>query len=172
MKTYSEVQRISSPLLISLLIMMILAGLSCLILIYFTNYWSELPSTDLLTMQVGFWLFVFIGLLFLSAKLETNIDGNGIHARFLPILFKWRRYAWSDLERIYVRKCNPIWEYGGWGYRIGLFGKGTALLLSGNKGVQLVLKNGRHIFIGTKNEDELASIIQYFQNEVNQQNQL
>ena len=59
---------------------------------------------------------------------------------------------------------NPIMDFGGWGYRVSWKGKGTALNVKGNKGIELILKNGKKITIGTqKPEEAMHAINSYFQ---------
>lgn len=102
---------------------------------------------------------VLVVLIFLYSKLSTEITESEIMYKFFP--FNWRKKSilWVDVEKAYVRSYNPILEYGGWGYRFGLFGKGRALNVSGNVGLQLELKNGKKILIGTKMQEELKLVI-------------
>jgi hypothetical protein len=59
---------------------------------------------------------------------------------------------------IEVRKYSPIKEYGGWGFRYG-FKNGKAYNISGNMGLQLILKNGDRILIGTQKPEELETYL-------------
>ena len=63
------------------------------------------------------------------------------------------------MSKCYVREYSPIAEYGGWGLRGGFFGKGSALNVSGNKGLQLELKNNKKILIGTNKPKELSETL-------------
>lgn len=104
------------------------------------------------------WLFVLaLSLFFLSMKLETLVREDGIYVRFSPIHRKHRVYLWQDLEQVYMRKYEPLGEYGGWGLR-GL-GNNRALNVSGNVGLQLVLKDGRRMLIGTQKAEELSEVL-------------
>ena len=102
---------------------------------------------------------VLVVLIFLYSKLSTEITENEIMYKFFPFNWSKKSVLWVDVERAYVRTYNPILEYGGWGYRFGLFGKGKALNVSGNVGLQLELKNGKKILIGTKKQEELKLVI-------------
>lgn len=95
----------------------------------------------------------------LIMKLTTKISGEGIHYRFFPFHLKEQFISWSDVDRAYVRKYSPIGEYGGWGIRFG-FGNGKAYNVSGDIGLQLKLKNGKHILFGTKKEEELKKVME------------
>ncbi len=100
----------------------------------------------------------FTLLLFYIIQLKTEIDERGIHYRFLPFHFKNKTIPWADIKECYVRNYSPIMEYGGWGYRITLK-NGKAFNVSGNRGIQLVLRSGKKILIGTQKESEAAMII-------------
>ncbi|MBX2959059.1 MAG: hypothetical protein KF732_03800 [Flavobacteriales bacterium] len=60
---------------------------------------------------------------------------------------------------MYVRQYSPLTEYGGWGIRLGLFGKGTAYNVSGNKGLQLEFTNNKKLLIGTNKPNELTETL-------------
>ncbi len=112
-------------------------------------------------------IFVFLmsGVLVFRFKLETRIDERGVHYKFFPFHLKYRTKAWSEIEAIYVRKYEPILEYGGWGLKgVALWNKkkGNAYNVSGNIGVQLILKNKKKILIGTQKESEVVNTINYY----------
>lgn len=93
----------------------------------------------------------------LSMKLQTMIKDDGIYVRLFPIHFSYKHYRWDDLEKIYVRKYNPIMEYGGWGLKGTA--KNRAFNLKGNIGLQLVFNDGKKILIGTDKQTELTEIL-------------
>ena len=85
--------------------------------------------------------------LFLLMNLSTRIDETGIHVRFFPFHFREKHFAWEDISKAYVRRYSPLWEFGGWGIKYGFQGK--AYNVSGNEGIQLELKSGKRVLIGT-----------------------
>jgi hypothetical protein len=93
----------------------------------------------------------------LYARLETEIKSDGIYVRFFPIHRRFRFYPWAELDNVYVRQYSPLGEYGGWGLR-GLGGN-KALNISGNKGLQLILKNGDRMLIGTRKPEEIEQVL-------------
>ncbi|MEY3368837.1 MAG: hypothetical protein RI973_1992 [Bacteroidota bacterium] len=99
-------------------------------------------------------------LLILLLKLETVIRRDGIYYRFVPFQWTFRKITWESTEKIYVRKYNPLREYGGWGLRTGLSGKNGAFNVSGDQGLQIEFNNGRKFLIGTKKPKELAEALQ------------
>lgn len=162
MKEFEEAQSISNPIFRSILVLILVGSLGTLFVLYFTNFWSEISSDDRIGFQVMAYTFLPISLLFLFSKLETRINEDGIHARFLPILWRWRKYTYPEIKKVSVRDCNPLIEYGGWGYRIGIMGQGHAMILSGKKGIQIELQNGKKMLIGTKRDEEAQKIIDHY----------
>lgn len=100
-------------------------------------------------------------LIFFS-KLDTEIDAEGIRVRFFPFHFKFKTYAWNTIGQAVVTTYHPLADYGGWGLRLGLFGKGKAYNVLGNKGIQLVFKDGSKLLIGTQKPGEAAQALSYF----------
>lgn len=109
---------------------------------------------------------VLIIFLFFIATLTTNIDSAGISIKFPPLRFKNLVYSWKDMENCEIRTYKPIWEYGGWGIRFGK--KGKAYTVRGNKGIQIELKNGKQVLIGTQQTEEIDKLIhKYFKKNSN-----
>ena len=103
---------------------------------------------------------VVLGLIWLVgfSKLETQILDEGIGMYFSPFTSQ-RIYPWDEIQSADIRTYKPIQEYGDWGWRRGWGRKGQAYNVSGNKGLQLVFKDGRRILIGTQRPDELEQAI-------------
>lgn len=116
---------------------------------------NTLAQIFLITTIVG------VLLLFFFLRLETGIDETGVNYRFFPFHTSKRNIPWSDIEKCYTRKYNPIGEFGGWGVRVG-FGRNKAYNVKGNRGIQLVLKTGKKILLGTQKEDEAIQVIQRY----------
>ena len=111
-------------------------------------------------------LIMIHGLVFLL-KLKTRIDDKGIYYQFFPFHFSNKVIPWSQIERAYIRKYNPILDYGGWGIRLDFGSKGKAFNVKGNKGLQLELKNGKRILIGTQEESELNRVLHSYKQKFN-----
>ena len=108
---------------------------------------------------IGFGMAVLFTLFFISLRLDTVIKKDGIYVRFFPFHLKFKRYAWETLAKLSVREYSPIKEYGGWGLRFSLFGKGTAFNVSGNKGMQLEFTSGKKLLIGTNSPEQLSALL-------------
>tara|TARA_R110002051_G_scaffold101478_1_gene172292 strand:- start:11577 stop:11909 length:333 start_codon:yes stop_codon:yes gene_type:complete len=94
-------------------------------------------------------------------RLKTIIDEIGIHYQFTPINFSKKTIRWSEIDKCYVRTYKPIKEFGGWGYRSS-FGSRKAINIKGNKGIQLVLKDGKNLLIGTQKENDANKVIERY----------
>jgi hypothetical protein len=95
--------------------------------------------------------------LFVVANLSTVIDSSGISYRFFPFHFKYHKMNWNEIASYEVVTYHPIRDYGGWGVRYGNGGK--AFNVSGDKGLQLHLKTGKKLLIGTQNEQEITRFL-------------
>lgn len=120
---------------------------------------NPMNDTGLLLM---FLFTLVITLSFIIMRLETNIDKEGIHVRLFPLHVNFKFFKWDEIEKAYIRKYNPVLEFGGWGLRFGF--KGMAYNVSGNKGLQLEFKNGNKLLIGTNRAEELNDVVMEFKN--------
>ncbi|HAO09274.1 MAG TPA: hypothetical protein DCQ50_20360 [Chryseobacterium sp.] len=102
---------------------------------------------------------LLLTLIFLNFCLDTIIKKDGIYVRFFPFHLKFQYYSWDRLTKVFVRKYSPILEYGGWGFRLGFFGKETAYTVSGDKGLQLEFTDNKRLLIGTNKPEELIEAL-------------
>lgn len=97
-------------------------------------------------------------MLFVYSKLYVTIDERAIYYRYPPFVNNEKKLTQVDVKEFYVRKYEPIWEYGGWGYRIRP-GKGRAMNVAGNQGLQLILSNGKQLLIGTQKPEAMRQAV-------------
>jgi hypothetical protein len=159
---YKEVQR-TLPWWIYLVVALL--GVLTLVSSYFL--FRESSTIDELQLSVlGSVVIVFLPiaaiLLILSIRLETIIYSDGVQYRFFPFQFRSGFIPWTEITRAEVRKYRPFAEFGGWGIRFNLKYKTTAYNISGNMGLELELKNGRKILIGTQRPDEVKTAVGTF----------
>ena len=117
---------------------------------------QPMSNTGLL-LVAGF--ILLLTLFIISIRLDTLIKKDGIYVRFFPFHLRFKHFAWDSLTKSYIRQYSAIVEYGGWGLRFGLFGKGKAYNVSGNKGLQLEFKDNKKLLIGTKKPNELKEVL-------------
>ncbi len=97
--------------------------------------------------------------LFAIIRLDTIIKRDGIYFRFYPVQRKYKYLPWQKITKSYVLRYNPILEYGGWGLRIGLFGRGRAYNVSGRNGLKLVCSDEKKLLIGTQKPEEITEVL-------------
>lgn len=95
--------------------------------------------------------------LFYMVNLTTEVHNNGLYLRFYPFHLSFHRIAPEDIKKFEARTYSPIREYGGWGIRYGRTGK--AYNVSGNRGLQLELADGKQLLIGSQRPEELAEVL-------------
>lgn len=81
-------------------------------------------------------------------RLDTLYNKNGIYIRLFPIHPKFKFVPWENIEAYTVERYSPIVNFGGKAYNI-----------SGNKGIQLTLTNGRKLLVGTQKPEDLADFL-------------
>jgi hypothetical protein len=106
-------------------------------------------------------------------RLETALDKDGCSVKYFPWMCRYRTIPWDSIEKAYVRKYRPVTEYGGWGMKGGgfkmkgfmlkpvrmPFESSKAYTLYGNIGLQLELKNGKRVLVGTQHPQEMEEIL-------------
>ena len=107
------------------------------------------------------WLLTGVGLpaLFGASHLRTEVRNDGVQLRFFPFHVRGKHWRFDEIAEVYARDYSPIREYGGWGIRFGIRGNGWAYNPRGSRGVQLVLRSGRRILIGSQSPERLAMAI-------------
>ena len=67
----------------------------------------------------------------------------------------------DDIARIYTRKYDPMEEFGGWGVKWGMSGGRNNMCYTtrGDMGIQIELKDGRKILIGTQKPQEWENLL-------------
>jgi hypothetical protein len=165
MKIFLEEQKFTQLWLHILLIISFIVAAAIIVM----DYKVATTNTNLVEPIIAFGTMLLVYLLIFSLKLKTRIDENGIEFRFIPFHFSERSIHWNEIERVYTRKYDAITEYGGWGMKGGMFwrkSKGVAYNVKGDIGLQLELKNGKKILIGTQKEDEMKRALQTYSGKI------
>lgn len=166
MNVFKEEQRFTQLWLLVLLALCLIVPVTLIVKEY-TQQNSTMNSTEFILVLLGITasftcIFIF--------KLTTRIDEYGIHYQFFPFHLSFKKIAWSEINKAYIRTYDPIGEYGGWGLKGGFLwnkGKGTAINISGTVGIQLELKNGKKLLIGTQKEQEAKHVLENYQRKIN-----
>lgn len=160
MKVFTEEQRFKSWIII--LIIVLAVGTIIPFFIHRDNFFttsSENSVSLILPAVIAILSIVYI----ISIKLKTKIDEQGIHYQFFPNQLNEKLIVWDKIEKCDLIKYNSFRKFGGYGYKRNLFGKKSISMNLGSKfGIQLILKNGRKIIIGTQKEPDAKRVIQTY----------
>ena len=93
-------------------------------------------------------------------KLHTIIDREGLMIEMRPALFygKKRTILWHDIDAVTVRKLTGFMETSNYGKHAGK--TKTVYHLGGNHAIDVKLRDGRQIVIGTMRGKELIEMLQ------------
>ena len=166
MRIFKEEQRFNEVWLIVLLIVTAIVPIS----VYVKEYLEDPSKTSVLEL-FGLILAVLLatGLIFFF-KLTTRIDEEGIHYKFFPFHWSFQLLKWAEIKEAYLRTYDPLSEYGGWGLKGGILwnkSKGKAVNVSGDIGIQLILKNGKKLLIGTQKKEDATSVLATYKSKLN-----
>jgi hypothetical protein len=115
------------------------------------------PAPDSVLLVI--WAVFGLGfpIFFLSFGLTTELREDGLQIRFSPF---YRRFiGLQDIQSFAVKEYHPIKDYGGWGVKWSSK-HGMAYNVSGNRGVQLELRDGKRVLIGSQKPELLAGALE------------
>jgi hypothetical protein len=136
-------------LLLALLALFIYADIQQ---IFLGKSFGDKPASNFVLIIITLFILTVI-LLFYLTKLETRINEDGIFYKWTPFNRKYKKIAWGDINSIEIIKYNFV----GYGWRLTQYG--TVLNVNGNMGLQLSLKTGRKIVLGTQKVEELSNTL-------------
>ena len=120
--------------------------------------WGDHPgSTVSLIFVLVFDSTLMTGIILLIAKMKLIVEvrQDSIRYRYPPIIRKWRVISKAEVWNYKVRKYNPVAEYGGWGIKLNWNRRNKAYNVKGNVGLQLYLRNGKKLLIGTQRKQAI-----------------
>lgn len=143
------------------------------IAIYALMFWALIQQfaevvdlTAIITISLSLCLIIFFNIVIVIMKLETLIDENKVTYQFKPFHNKPREIKWDEISEFFIRDYKPVKEYGGYGIQRRIKA-GRAFTVSGKKGLQLILKDGKKILIGTHKPKELEMLIDKLKSRTN-----
>lgn len=103
---------------------------------------------------IGFSAFLFITLGYLFQYLHVYDDGQGLQIQFGPLKLFYTNIEYKDIEEVEIEKSPWI---AGIGYHF--IRNGKVLNIKGRDCVKITLKNGKLVYVGSDQTDELKSFI-------------
>jgi hypothetical protein len=162
---FEETQRFRQPWVWAL-VLLVLGGLSTYLWVGFFRQvtfgkpFGDHPAPDmfLLAMVVMVTLInLAVFLLFASMRLTVRTLPSGLHIRFFPV--RTLEIPYREIQRVEAREYNPLREFGGWGMKYSWDLKTKAFTISGKQGVELHLKDGHKVMIGSQRAEELTGAL-------------
>lgn len=162
MKVFIEEQRFKKWVLVPLITVPLVGGLVPLLLAQ--KGIPSFESNDFWGILIVFIIIALSILLLLSIKLKTKINEQGVYYQYFPNNLNEKHISWADIDQCYIKKHNSIRTFGGYGYkRCYINKKGLIMNLGGKHGIQLVLKNGKKILIGTQSVKDVERTLETYQ---------
>jgi len=151
---FREVQRYRWYIPVSFVCLMIFpASFLCLA--------SFVCGLSLIMLKILIGIMVIFIFLFCVARLETEVYQDGLYVRFFPTHIRYKKIAAEDIAEHCVRTYDSLGYGKIWPgvMRYSSDDKTWAYITRGNKGVQLVLKNGKKLLIGSQKPEELSNAL-------------
>ena len=156
---YAEEQRFRQIWILILVgFIAILAWYSFLLQIVIGEPFGTNPAPDILVLILLVIFGIIFPVWFFVMRLEVQVTRTDLRFRLFPLHLQWREFPLATIVEAEAVTYRPIWEYGGWGIRIGR--KGWAYNVSGNRGVQVTLEDGKSFLLGSLQPEKLATAIQ------------
>lgn len=93
-------------------------------------------------------------------RLVTEVRDTGLYIRLEPLQRSFRRIPVAQIEDVSIEPYSAT-TYSGWHWGLRRTASAnTVYRLHGDRGVELVLTNGKHWFIGSQHPEELQSAIE------------
>lgn len=154
---YLEIQRFRHPALWSILLTLWITVIGAFAFVMNRQIAQDNDSVVKVSLVIAFVLLTSLIVLFAMAKLSTQINKMYISYKFYPLHKRYRRIAWKSVTKCELVTYQPASQYGRWGIRAGIYGK--VFSVAGNRGLQIVLRTGERILIGTTNSNALSMAI-------------
>ena len=150
MSRYHEEQHFHGALVGLLLVAMVFVVVITVVAVVFSR-----PG-DALLLAIAPVVVVLVASLISLSHLDVDVTDRGVSIAF-RYLWPTRRIGFAEIVGLEVRRYNPLLEYGGWGVRLGP--RGWGYMTSSSEGVQLRLRKGLPVLIGSAHPRELEAAI-------------
>lgn len=120
--------------------------------IIFGRPFGDKPASNAALLVITLFILVLLVLLY-QAKLETLVTDDGVYFKWKPFQKTYRKFAWSEIVKAEIIRFGFI----GYGWRLTSYG--TIYNVAGDKGLQLHLKSGKKVVLGTQKANELAEFL-------------
>ena len=120
---------------------------------------NALDVTAIISIIFSLVILIIFNVIVLIMSLETEIDDFTLSYRYKPFHAKPKEISWDNVSEFYLRNYKPFREFGGHGIQ-RRHRRGRSYTISGTTGLQVILKDGKKILVGTQKPKELLMIIE------------
>lgn len=103
-------------------------------------------------------ILIVVYFVFLKSAMFTAVRSDGIYMRYPLFINKFRAYKFDEIEVAVRRDFNPVKQFGGHGIK-AKNKNNQSFTVSGRTGIQLAMKTGKQILIGTQKPDDFINAI-------------
>jgi hypothetical protein len=100
-----------------------------------------------------------ITLLLLLFKLSVIIDKKYLKFKMFPFHWKYKKIKLAEINNAAVIEYNKDRSFHGWGLGVSWGGKYKSYTVRGYKGVEISLKDGNKLFIGSAKAEEIIFLL-------------
>jgi hypothetical protein len=141
-------------------VMVLVFGLAAVQWAIAISHWSGRPvGNNPAPDWIAYLFFILFGLglplLFLLMRLTVEVLPDRVRVTYWPLTR--RDILFGDISAAEPITYNSLFEFGGWGIR-GL-GRRVAYNVRGGRGVELHLRDGRSVVLGSQQPDALAAAV-------------
>lgn len=116
---------------------------------------EEAPATDFTVKLITILAVIVV---FLLLKLTTRADDTGLHYQLFPLHFKPKTLLWEEIEGCQLTDIADARGFSAWG--LSFIGKkNPSYILVGSKAVEITLRSGKKLLLGSPRAEELVEII-------------
>lgn len=94
-------------------------------------------------------------ILLIITKLSIIVDKYYLKYRFFPLQWNYKKIQLSEIFDVIIKNYNNNRIFSGWGYKIFKPKNYISYTIAGNKGVEITLKSGKKIFLGSLKTTQL-----------------
>ena len=109
-------------------------------------------------MGIAATLLLGVVALLVLMRLSFWITTQGVFVRYFPFHGAPLGFQWSHIAAACVRRYDPVGEFYGWGLKRGP--GGMSYTVDGTWGLDLTLKTGDHVLIGTRDPEAVRHALE------------
>ena len=120
---------------------------------------SELDESAWISLIMAPIVLVLVNVFIFIIRLDTKYDNDGITYRFWPVMLSYKTIKIEDIKSYEVKNINPLFTFGGWGYRRRI---GKLLLNTrGKYGIEIQRNEGITLTLGTQKPESVKEVMKY-----------